>query len=550
MKLNIMIHLNRYLFLLIFCIINVSSFAKDDLKSLSDFLDYVIDNKQLFTEQKEIEINSLKSLLSSNHFSLEYEYEINQKLYDQYKKFKLDSAMYYTERNVQIANALEDRKLVYDSSLQLAVLYSSSGMYRESEEILKSINTHELPDELLPDYYEAYSRFFEHYGQTSSQGKYMQQTEMYRDSLIGVLNPSSFRYKINLAHRCINQKKLKLAEEILIGLLEKEDADTPGYALITHYLGALHRAKNNPDLERKYFTLSAIADIKNSIKENASFQRLAMICYETGDIAGAFKYTQSAIEDAVFSNVQFRAAQLSKFYSIINASYREQESKSKSQLQLYLILISILSIFLILLVIYVYKQMKKLSGIKEELSLTNSKLIVLNNELNESNERLSEANHIKEQYIAHFFDLCSTYISKMEDYRKNLTKIALSNQFDKLLKILKSTTIVDNEVEELYVNFDSIFLNLYPTFVSDFNSLLEKDEQVVLKSGDLLNKELRIYALLRLGITDSVKIAAFLRCSLSTVYNYRTKMRNKTTVPREEFENIVMKIGVMHKKEE
>lgn len=527
---------------------HLSVFGKEDLKSLVDYLDHIITNKQQFIEQKEHRINGLKNLLTSASSSYEYEYELNLKLYDEYKKFKLDSAIYYIDRNLEIADSLKNAKLVQTSKIQLASLYSYSGMHRESEEILKNIKKRDIPKDLLPDYYEAYLRFFEHYSAVSFQYIYVNQIQSYRDSLMSVLDTTSYRYKINLAHKYINQGRIDDTEEILLKLLEEESIDTPNYAMITHYLGAVNKIKKDNDLEIKYYTLSAIADIKNSIKENASFQRLALIYYERGDIARAFRYTQSAIEDAVFSGVQFRTAQMTKFYSIINASYQEKEAKSKSQLQQNLILISILTLFLILLVIYVYVQMRKISRIKEELSLTNKKLTLLNDELNMSNDRLSEASHIKEQYIAHFLDLCSDYISKMEGYRKDLNKAALNNQFDKLMKMLKSTDFVDFEIEELYKNFDSVFLNLYPTFVSDFNSLLADDEQIILKSEDLLNKELRIYALLRLGITDSVKIASFLRCSISTVYNYRTRIRNKAIVPRDDFEEIVMKIGGMHKK--
>lgn len=170
-----------------------------------------------------------------------------------------------------------------------------------------------------------------------------------------------------------------------------------------------------------------------------------------------------------------------------------------------------------------------------------------NKQLKEVNIQLSESNHIKEEYIAHFFDLCSTYITKLEDYRKSLNKKAANNQLDDLFKTLKSTAFVDNELEELYKNFDNIFLSLYPTFVEDFNTLLISEEQIVLKPGELLNTELRIFALIRLGITDSVKIASFLRYSLSTIYNYRTKARNKAAVSRDEFENLVMKIGIIQK---
>jgi hypothetical protein len=359
------------------------------------------------------------------------------------------------------------------------------------------------------------------------------------------LDPSSFKYKINKVHQYINQGQYNDAEKLLFRLLETENIDTPEYALITHYLGAIYGIAGDAKSEKKYYIMSAIADIKNAIKENASFQRLALIYYDNGDIAGAFKYTQTAIEDAVFSGVQFRTAQMSEFYSIINASYQAKEVKANNLLKLYLVLISILTVFLILLVSYIYKQMKKLSIIKEALSQTNDKLTELNEELNEKNMQLWESNQVKEQYIAQFFNLCSTYIDQMEDYRNTLYKLGINKQYEELIKKLKSTTAVDNELEKLYGYFDRIFLNLYPTFVSDFNALLAKDEQIILKSDDLLNKELRIYALLRLGITDSVKIAGFLRCSMSTIYNYRTKMRNKAVINRDEFEEMVMNIGII-----
>ena len=206
-----------------------------------------------------------------------------------------------------------------------------------------------------------------------------------------------------------------------------------------------------------------------------------------------------------------------------------------------------LAAVLVLLFVYLYKQLRRVYRIKEELSQTNAKLARLNEELGEKNEQLSDSNAVKVQYIARFFDLCSMYIDKMDDYRKSLKKLAQDRKFDELNRRLKSTSMLEDEQDELYKNFDAIFLNLYPSFVEDFNALLTEDERIVLKQEDLLNKELRIYALLRLGITDSVKIASFLRCSLSTVYNYRTKVRNKAAISREEFEKMVMKIGTAHK---
>ncbi len=539
-----------YIMLLLLFVFTALLYGKNDLKSISDSLDYVMNNKEQYIRHKELEINSLQKLLNKKGNSLEYEYEINNKLSDEYKKFRLDSAILYAEKTIEIAQTLKDSHLKSISDINLARLYSYSGRFRESEEILKTFNPKKLPPQILPDYYEAYLRFFEHYSAISNQPRYSVQTEKYRDSLLTVLSPASFEYKINLVHKYVASKQIVEAETILHVLLQEEGMETPRTAVITYYLGAISNMRGELEQEKKYHMLSAIADVKNAIKENASFQRLAIICYDAGEIEKAFKYSHFAIEDAIFSGVQFRTAQLSALYSIINVSYQDKESAINSKLKTYLILISFLSLFLILLVIYIYQQMHKVSVIKEELSLTNNKLNELNNELNDKNEmlkdkyaQLSESNIVKEQYIAQFFDICSTYIDKMEDYRRVLYKLGINKQYEELINKLKSTSIVDNELDELYSHFDKIFLNLYPTFVSDFNALLDDNEKIILKRDDLLNKELRIYALFRLGITDSAKIANFLRCSMSTIYNYRTKMRNKAAENRDEFEELIMKIG-------
>ena len=532
------------LLLLLSGLLALASCRQDETQSLSEYLDYVIENKHIFEAEKEERISRLRNLLGVSNLTPEQEYEINTKLYEEFRKYKLDSAIRYVERNLEIARQLDNKRLTYLSNMYLAQLYSFSGMCVEANQILRSIRSSELPRDLLPVYSEANNRYFQHYATLSSQRSHLHEMNIYRDSLMMVSDPGSFRYRIHLSYKLMGNGKMDEARAILDELLEEVGKDTPLYAETAYAYGYFYRLNKDPEAGKKYFMLSAIADAKSAVKENASFHTLALMYYDQGDLSRAFKYTQAAIEDAVFSNVQFRTTQMSKFYSIINSIYQAKEAKSKSKLQHYLILISVLSLFLVLLFIYVYQQIHKLYRIKEELSRTNGRLMQLNDELHEKNTQLTDSNIIKEQYIARFFDLCSMYIDKIEDYRKSLNKLAQNRQIDELYKQLKSTSMMENELDELYKNFDAIFLNLYPTFVADFNALLVEDERIVLKSEDLLNKELRIYALLRLGITDSVKIASFLRCSLSTVYNYRTKARNKAAISREDFEKMVMRIGV------
>ena len=201
--------------------------------------------------------------------------------------------------------------------------------------------------------------------------------------------------------------------------------------------------------------------------------------------------------------------------------------------------------------------MRRLATARREVGHANTRLKVLNDELQElnarlsdsnrclqeTNNRLAEVNYIKEAYIGRFLDLCSVYLGKLDAYRRSLNKMAMGGKTDDLFRELKSTQFVDEELEEFYRNFDTAFLHLFPDFVADFNALLTEGEEVVLKPGELLNTELRIFALIRLGIADSNKIAEFLRYSLKTIYNYRTKMRNKAKGIRDDFEKEVMRIG-------
>ncbi|WP_158826868.1 DUF6377 domain-containing protein [Mucilaginibacter lacusdianchii] len=540
----------RFLLIFFFAISQLV-YAGDDTHVAGNELNLAIRNKGVYTRQKQERIAVIKKSAESI-MDLSVRYQINNNLYQEYKKYKIDTAIYYASQNLQIAHQLQRPDLITTAQLQLANQYSSLGKFLESEALLKNVNKASFLKAQFVDYYDACIQFYEHYATNSYNKTYAELVKNYRDSLLHVLNPASVSFQINQAQQFIYQNRLKPAQTILLKLFKPVQNQSADYAMVTYLLGFTYQAQHQVQLAKKYYTLSAITDVKNAIKDHASLQNLALIFYETGDVDNAYLYTQSAIEDAIFCNVKFRTLRMSELYNIINTAYQEKEAAQKSRLQLYLVLISVLSVFLVLAVIYVYQQMKKVSRIKEELDVTSRQLAVLNQEITDTNVKLSdinvqlsEANQVKEAYIAQFFDLCSTYITKLEDYRKALNKKATEKQLNELFKMLRSTTMVDQEVDELYKVFDNIFLSLYPNFISQFNTLLLPDEQVSPKPGELLNTELRIFALIRLGITDSVKIAAFLRYSLSTIYNYRTKARNKAAVLRDDFEKQVMRIGTL-----
>lgn len=481
---------------------------------------------------------------------MEEEYLLNEKLYEEYRKFRIDSSLYYVNRNLELSKLLKNPDRQYKAKIQQAYLFSSTGRYLEAESILKSIKSSLLPRELKELYYEFYYRLLEHYTTNNPNEAYSRQIEVYRDSLLAVLDPNTDKYRINLAQRYIFNKNLSAADSILNNVLSRSTSRDDSYAMATYLIGDINMQREKPELAVDYYTLATIADVENAINDHGAIQSLSIYFYYTGNIDRAYRYAKSALEDAIFCNVKFRTLMMSEFYSIINAAYQEKSELSRKKLENYLILISILTLFLGATIIFVYRQMKKITRVKEALSLTGKKLELLNIEilhaneqLKHSNEELQESNRVKEEYIAQFFDLCSSYIDKLENYRKMLNKKAVGKQFEEIARILKSTDFTNSELHDLYRNFDLIFIHLYPGFVEELNSLLIPEERYSFRDGEILNTELRIFALERLGITDSVRIAAFLRCSISTIYNYRTKARNRSAVSREDFENKVAKIG-------
>lgn len=547
-------NLSRKVVLLFFLVIAaIPAFPNPELEGLLSQLDAAIQNRQVFMDKREAEISRLKRLLAKPGLAKQKVYSIYSQLYQVYKPYQSDSAIRYAHYNLEIATALKDPLSIAESKLQLSTLYSIAGMSMDAARILSSLQSAELSLDLKVGYYQAYKDLYGNLADyhNVNADQYRKYNAAYRDSLLQILTPSSRNYMGVYAEQLSSSGKFSAAEKILLQLLSGVKTKSHEYAIWSSALGNVYKNEGNTALQQKYFALSAISDIENAVKENTSLQALAISLYETGDLDHSYQYIKCSMEDAIFCNASLRTIVISKIFPIIETAHQAKEKEQSAQLLSLLVLISVLSVGLIVAVIYVFRQMKRLDRSRLELKEVNGLLNQLNQDLQQLNQQLQgtntklmEANRIKEDYIGNFLDLCSNYINKLEDYRKSLNKKASTGNLDVLFKTLKSNELMSTELKALYKNFDDTFLHLYPDFVAAFNNLLIEEERFELKPGEL-NTELRIYALLRLGIYDSAKIASFLRCSMSTIYNYRTKVRNKAIVPRENFEDYVKEIGTI-----
>lgn len=550
--------------------------TQDNLDSLLHLLDQTIQIRDTFINQKEARINQLRASLVHSSISDEKTYRINNQLFEEYKVYRFDSALHYVYTNTELAESLQKQEWINETKLQLSAILTATGMYKESIENLDSIEKNQLPEKLIDQYYLEYKLVYEALHQYALDEKYAPtyyfKAKNYQDSLLNALSLQSVDYLLELGLIHVGNDKLKQAEEIYLDICQNRlKPDTALYAKATGTLARIYEQQGKVLLQKKHLVRSAITDIKMVVKENASLTNLAGLLYQEGQIERANRYIEYALEDANFYNARLRKIEISKAYPIINGAYQLHNEKQTNALRFSITIITAISILLFIALAYIFMQMKKLSRARKELfqlnqelqqvngrlkelndqlvatnqqmKATNQQLHETNEELNAANHKLQEANFIKEEYVGHFLNQCSVYIDKLESYQKIARKKILTKQLNQLLKMTEPDELLKAELKEFYHNFDTAFLHIYPNFVAEFNALLHENQQIELKTNELLNTELRIFALIRLGINDSHKIASFLRYSPNTIYNYRAQIKNKSYIDRDQFEQYIMSIG-------
>lgn len=543
----------KKILILVLILLSYKSYSNNRIDSQLAILDNIVSKSEDYKKIREIELVRLKTAFIQS-VSNDQKYKICCDIFDAYRNYSSDSALVYARKKLKIAEAMNSGYHLTDARLNLASIMGTIGLYKEAMDILEDIDMQIAPD-LKPYYFHIYRTvygFMADYSVSSTEkARYDKIVSDYRDSLLKVNPPDTKTHIIVKADALITEQHYGQALEMLTSFYPTIQDDKHTKAIVAYSISRVYYHTNEREKEKQWLIESAINDLESATKEYISLRSLAFMLYEDGDIERAYKYIKQSLEDALFCNARLRTYEISQMLPIIDKAYQHQSEKRQNQLKFSLISISTLTLFLLIAVFFIYQQMRKLSIARSDLSAANHKLNGLNYELLDTNKRLTqsnitlkEANLIKEEYIGRYMDQCSVYIDKLDEYRRLLNKTATAGKVDDLIRTIKSTQFIDDELKEFYNNFDSSFLQLFPSFVTEFNALLVESETIKLKKNELLNTELRIFALIRLGITDSVKIAHFLRYSLSTIYNYRTKMRNKSAVPRDDFEAYVMNICI------
>jgi len=550
-------HHMRIFFALFFLLISSSlAFANQETDSLIGVLENTMQKRAAYDQQKENRILELKRLLNKKDLSKKQEFFINNQLIEEYYKYTLDSSIAYLQFNVQLAEELKNQELVNQTNIMMADIMASTGKYFDAWDILSDIDSKSIHGNLRIQYYKAlikvYSELSFHSPFTDFNQKYSSKAEAYTDSILPYIDPQSDDYLSILEKKYRDKRNLSECFKINNQRLSKTEIGNKLFSMIAYERSLLYQLEDLEEERMKYLCLSSISDIMSSNKDNAALTELALILHKRMDIDRANRFIKFSYEDANFYKSELRYKLLSEILPIINDAYQIKTEKQQKRLSILLIFSCVLLLLLMLALYFILRQIKNVRAKKNELSLVNKQLSELNNHLAETNDQLqfinnelSESNHVKEHYIGNFLSICSDYIYKLDQFNRRVNKQLANRKIEELFIETKSKKLIDAEIKEFYKNFDEAFLHIFPNFLCDFNKLLLDDEQIQLKSEERLNTELRIFALIRLGIKDSSQIAKLLRYSVNTIYNYRVKIKNKARGEREDFENAVMKIDAV-----
>ncbi|MBQ6082490.1 MAG: hypothetical protein IJS70_05925 [Bacteroidales bacterium] len=506
--------------------------SAQSVESLLQQLDTVLAGKEMYNRNKEERINAIRSSLPG--ISQEGRYGIYDALYQEYAKYNLDSALYYARQKLSLAADCGSAARADQSRLDLAVTYINAGLYSEAESLIAEVKSRDA------GYYHALHTLYSAMAATAVIGDravtYSSLKEQYRDSLIQSLPANDLGCLYASAEKMNEEGRYYDAILLLTSRYNDPLTRNSEKAILDYCLAVAYKGLDNRQKAKWHYASSAIADKRTPVREYRSLQELAFMLYEDGDMTRAYRYIACAMDDMQSSNMMLRTFEFAPFMSTISAAYDKEIRRRARAQQLLLFSLLILLGLLAALAAIVLRQ-------RNALRRSNAQLTEVNSQLTDISKKLQETGFLKEEYLYQYMEQAGASIDRLEAFRRKVLVECRKQGADRLAASLEATYDSEKELRSFYQNFDETFLHLFPTFVQDVNRLLKAGQRLEPKPGRLMNTELRILALIRLGVSDNVKMSHFLRTSLSTIYNYRSKLRNAAATDPGTFEAEVARIG-------
>ena len=543
------------IFILSLMPVMASAIGFENTVSLLDRLDSAIAHSDEFASLRLARVASLRKMQSSPHLTDEQLYDLNEAIAREFEVFQFDSTINYYYWNLGIARELHDQNKINQSLIALGRVHATAGYYLDANNLLNvQLDTTTLNPTLCSEYYWAQyclnNQIYIEAENPSSQSLVARRKQYYRERLFEILSVDSFRYRILRVSQFIERGELDKAERVLVEMLDAYKTESQEQSIVAYYLSKLYESKGDKGMQLHFATIAALSEVRLAIRDNVALNSLSVSLFDDGDVTRAFRLICATLDFALVYNAKSRVWQVASVLPTIESAYRAKQQNQSNQIYIFLTVVLVLLMMLLVIHLVQRLQREKLDRTQQQLQEANRNLVenneslqTVNSQLSQLNGDIAEANAVKEEYIALFLRVYSECIDKMEGLQRRVRKLATHDNLAELKRELSKSDLVDEELVYFYEMFDNAFLRLYPNFVSEFNSLLEEDARIELKKEEKLNTELRIFALIRLGINDSSKIAALLRYSVNTIYNYRAKVKNKACVSREEFEERIKKIG-------
>ena len=549
----------RCLLTLLMSVVSFCVFA--DNEELYRSLDEEIVQAPDFVKKREQRIDVIKQRLQ-NVANDEERYLLTCNLFNEYMPYKSDSAAKYIYEAILLAEKKGNKSQLCHTRSLLAFLCSSTGQYVESKQILDSTDISGVDREALGQFYKSLAHVYGEMAYYSNipklKNEFFAKQDEYTEKIYETLPPSHDFYLQRKEQECYKKGDIEGALRYNDKRLENVSPDSHEFAIVAFYrFMDLHKSGKTQEA-MAWLAKSAICDVRNAVMDQGSLWELANLLAQEGQLERARVYITFAWECANTYSTHMRSWQISPILSSIDRQYQNEIEHTNSMLTNMTIAVSILLIILAVLLLYEYRRRRQLKEAHNELSEKNAQTKSLNEELLQANlalddtnrqlktliSQLNEQTRVKEVYVGRFMSLCSEYIDKIDDFRKRVNRMVKGREYEELYRMTKSTDMKTQEIEDLCANFDNAFLHLFPNFISDFNALLRPEEQIEVPGEYKLNTTLRIFALIRLGIDDSSRIAKFLHYSVNTIYNYRARVKGAAITRRDDFETRVKNIGM------
>lgn len=532
--------------IIIYAGITGKTVAKHNIDSLMNVLDNEVENYGQYVQKYNESITTFKENIRYARTDQE-RYELNKHLFYSYQAFQNDSALHYLNECRKYAQRMGRKDLEGEILARQAFQLSTVGMYYESRELLHLIDASVLAKEGRLEYYNARIHLYHELSYYTNvdwiRQKYKAMEYLLIDSLPFVAGKTDDVYYKWKGFYYYEKEESEMALKLFKEWVDRAQPGSREFATAAFFMYLINARLQNQEEVKYWLVVSAITDIRNSIMDQASLWTLANILAQEGDVKRAHSYITYSWDAATQFQTKVRSGQISPILSMIETSYQTKIREQNMWLTVAVVVVSLMLILFIGLLWYVNRQRKYLHSTRNELRTINDELQNVNTELKLSNVKLNESNRVKEEYIGRFLGLCSLYIEKIEEQRKRVNKMVKAKQYDDLYNATRTTETKKKDLEELYSNFDAAFTHLFPNFVDDLNALIAPEERIMTKDGRLTTT-IRIFALIRLGIDDSNKIAEFLNYSVHTIYNYRVKIRNAALCDRNEFEQKIKELGL------